>query len=393
MENKNIARVDALDVLRGLVIVLMALDHIRDFWAITPFAPEDVSQTTPGWFFTRWITHFCAPIFVFLAGMGAYLYGQKVGDLRRLSRFLFTRGLWLIVLEFTAINLSWMFEWPWNEGFMFGQVIWVIGMSMVLMAALVRLPLAWIAGIGIALIAGHNLLDGVTPESWGSLGWLWKFLHIGFAWIPLNAQQSFGFLVVYPLIPWVGVMAAGYATGPVMRWEAARRQTWLLRAGLALILLFIALRAGNWYGDPVDWAPQSRGPVYSLLSFLNVAKYPPSLLFLCMTLGPGFLLLVLFERWKSPLTDFFQVYGRVPFFFYVIHFSLLHASARLYYYLTKGWHVDFFSNGPQQWPEGYTPNLALAYIVWFLFIPLMYFPCYWYGKYKFTHRHWWLKYL
>ncbi|MCB0530530.1 MAG: hypothetical protein KDC65_18765, partial [Saprospiraceae bacterium] len=178
----------------------------------------------------------------------------------------------------------------------------------------VRLPLAWSAGIGIALIAGHNLLDGVTPESWGSLGWLWKFLHIGFAWVPFNEQQSFGFLVVYPLIPWVGVMAAGYATGPVMRWEAARRQTWLLRAGLALILLFIALRASNWYGDPVDWAPQSRGPVYSLLSFLNVAKYPPSLLFLCMTLGPGFLLLVLFERWKSPLTDFFQVYGRVPFF-------------------------------------------------------------------------------
>lgn len=394
MKNVNTSnRVSSLDVLRGLVIVIMALDHVRDFFAATPFAPEDVSQTTPAWFFTRWVTHFCAPVFVFLAGAGAYLYGLKAGSARALSRFLLVRGLWLVFLEFTVINLSWMFEWPWNEGFMFGQVIWVIGVSMIVLAGLSRLPLPWVVGFGLVLIAGHNLLDGIRPEMLGSLGWLWTFLHIGFGWIPFNAEQSFGFLVVYPLIPWVGVMALGYAFGPVMRWAPERRQKWLWRAGLGIILLFVALRTTNWYGDAQHWAPQEKGVVYSLLSFLNTSKYPPSLLYLCMTLGPGMLLLLWFERWRGAVPAFLQVFGRVPFFFYFLHFSIINAASRAYFYLAKGWHVDFFSNPPAKWPEGYEPSLGLAYVAWALLIAGMYFLCRWYGKYKFSHDYWWLKYL
>lgn len=385
-------RVSSLDVLRGFVIVLMALDHIRDFFAPTAFAPEDVAHTTPAWFFTRWITHFCAPTFVFLAGTGAFLYGSKV-DTPKLSRFLLTRGLWLVALEFLVINPSWMFDWPWREGFVFVQVIWAIGISMIALAALVHLQLRWVAVIGLAMVVGHNLLDGIRPELLGSLGGLWKILHIGFGFVPFNANGTFGLLVLYPLIPWIGVMALGYAFGPVMRWEPARRQQWLWQAGLAVAFVFVALRSFNLYGDPSPWGPQESGPVYSLLSFLNATKYPPSLLFLCMTLGPGLLLLLLFERWAGRIPAFFQVFGRVPFFFYLIHFSILNAVSRLYFYVTNGWSVDFFSNPPAKWPAGYVPHLALAYVVWLTFIPAMYFLCRWYGRYKFSHTYWWLKYI
>jgi len=384
------SRLGSLDVLRGLVIVLMALDHIRDFFGAAPFAPEDMAQTTAPWFFTRWVTHFCAPVFVFLAGTAAYLYGRKAG-LPALRRFLWTRGLWLLAVEFLVINLSWMFDWWWNEGFMFGQVIWVISMSMFLLSAMLSVPLRWIAAFGLVLVLGHNLLDGVRPESLGSFAGLWNVLHIGWGWVPFS--QSFGFLVVYPLIPWVGVMMLGYAFGTVMLWEPARRQRWLLRAGLVTVLFFIALRATNWYGDGAHWAPQERGAVYSLLSFLNTSKYPPSLLFLCMTIGPGLLLLALFERLQNPATRFLEVFGRVPFFFYIIHFSLIHTASRLYFWVTKGWWIDFFSTRPEQWPTGYAPSLGLVYLVWALFIPTMYLLCRWYGRYKFSHTHWWLKYI
>ena len=385
-------RISSLDVLRGLVIVLMALDHIRDFFGATPFAPEDLTQTSVPLFFTRWVTHFCAPIFVFLAGASAYLYGSKAGA-KALSRFLWTRGLWLIALEFLVINLSWMFEWPWNEGFIFVQVIWAIGVSMIVLAALIHLPLRAVGWFGLALVLGHNLLDGISPAAFGSLAWLWTILHIGWGWVPFNANQTFGLLVVYPLIPWVGVMALGYVFGQVMQWESARRIKWLWQAGLGLVLFFILLRATNWYGDPAHWAPQESGAVFSLLSFLNVTKYPPSLLFLCMTLGPGLLLLILFEKWNSTVTAFFEVFGRVPFFFYFLHFSVVHGSSRLYFYFVHGWQTDFFSDQPNQWPEGYALNLWLVYGAWFVISGGMYFLCRWYARYKFSHTHWWLKYL
>ena len=389
MQNSTTSRLSSLDVLRGFIIVLMALDHIRDFFGQAPFQPEDLSQTWPALFFTRWITHLCAPLFVFLAGVSAWLYGNKVQDVNKLSRFLLTRGFWFIILEFAVVNLSLMFAWPWDKGFVFVQVLWAIGVSMVVLSGLVYLPVRWIAGIGIVMVLGHNLLDGVPPEAWGGFGWLWKVLHVGGSWIPFNESQSFGLVVAYPMIPWIGVMALGYVFGPVMRWEAPRRQRLLAKLGIGLILFFIALRATNWYGDLRDWAPQERGIVYSLLSFLNATKYPPSLLYLCMTVGPGLLLLLLFERWKGPVTSFLRVFGQVPFFFYLIHFSMIHVLSKLYY----GWDVDFFFGSQEKWPPGYTPNLGLVYTVWFLFIGAMYFVCRWYGRYKFSHDHWWLKYI
>ena len=240
---------------------------------------------------------------------------------------------------------------------------------------------------------GHNLLDGISPEVWGSFGWLWKILHVGGSFILLHENPPFGFVVAYPLIPWIGVMALGYVFGPVMRWEATRRQRLLWQLGVGLIVFFIVLRTGNWYGDLSPWASQERGTVYSLLSFLNATKYPPSLLYLCMTLGPGFLLLLLFERTKGPIQAFFQVFGQVPFFFYLTHFVLVHGLSRLYFYVVHGWQVDFFSIPPDKWPAGYSSNLVVVYLAWALFVAAMYFPCKWYGKYKFSHDYWWLKYI
>lgn len=387
MSNTGTYRLSALDVLRGFIIVLMALDHVRDFFGPTSFRPEDLSQTNPTLFLTRWFTHFCAPVFMFLAGTSAWLYGDKVKDKRSLSRFLLTRGIWLIVLDLVVINLSMMFDWPWNKGFLLAIVLWAIGLSMIVLAALVHLSMRWILGIAILLIAGHNLLDGVQPEMLGSWGWLWKVLHIGGSFILLSAQPPFGLVIAYPLIPWVGVMALGYAFGPVMRWEARRRQRLLLQVGIGTIVFFVALRATNWYGDPSDWAQQERGGIYSLFSFINTSKYPPSLLYLCMTLGPAALLLLLFERWKGIIPSFFQTFGQVPLFFFLVHFPLAHILSRSYY----GWNSDMLFN--VQAVTGYSYDLKTVYIAWILVIVLMYFLCRWYGRYKFSHTQWWLKYI
>lgn len=387
-DNKNY-RISSPDVLRGFVIVVMALDHIRDYFGTTPFQPEDLTQTYPALFFTRWITHLCAPTFIFLAGTSAWLYGNKIQDTRKLSRFLFTRGLWFVLLEFLVGNTSMMFDWPWNKGFLLALVIWAIGISMIALSVLVYLPMRWIMGIGITMIVGHNLLDSISPEMLGSFGWLWKILHVGGSFIPLAANGSFGFVVAYPLIPWIGVMALGYSFGPVMRWESKRRQRFLWQVGLGLIVFFLALRATNFYGDLRDWAPQERGFTYSILSFLNVTKYPPSLLFLSITLGISALLLLLFERWKGVIPSFFENFGRVPFFFYLVHFPFVHLLSKMYF----GWNTDFLFGSKDTIPPDYVPNLGLVYAVWVFVIAVMYFLCKWYGRYKFSHTQWWLKYL
>lgn len=386
-------RVASLDILRGLVIIIMGLDHTRDIWSATTFQPEDLDHTTPILFFTRWITHFCAPIFVFLAGTGAYLYGKKVNDPAKLSRFLWTRGVWLIFLELVWVNFSWSLHLPTQTGFVFVQVIWVIGWSMILLAVLSRLPLSLIGAFGIVLIVLHNALDHVSPESWGALSWLWKLLHIGKSWIPFNANQTFGLFVVYPLIPWVGVMAVGYAFGQVMLWSSEKRSKWLWQWGLGLIALFVILRTFNVYGDPSVWGPQARGAAYSVISFLNVTKYPPSLLFLCMTLGPALLLLIVFEKAGGPALEFFKVFGKVPFFYYFIHVFALSILAVGVHQVLYGQSLNFFMTPVDQYPPAYHPSLLLCYSVWIGFTGLMYFACRWYGKYKFSHDYWWLKYL
>ena len=383
-------RLWSIDVLRGGAVVLMALDHVRHFWADTPFAPTDLDLTTPAWFFTRWITHFCAPVFVFLAGTSAFLYGRKAG-MEKLRRFLFSRGLWLLFIELAVISPSILFAWPGKAGFLILQVIWAIGWGMIVLGLLSYLPRRLILFLSITLVAGHNLLDGVAPQDWGSLSWLWTILHIGEGWVAVT--ESFGLLSVYPLIPWIGVMSLGYCSGAVMAWEPVRRRQFLLVAGLGLVEAFVLFRFINAYGDPNPWDFQSRGLNYTLMSFLNTTKYPPSLLYLCMTLGPALLLLCALEGTQNKAASFFRTFGRVPFFFYTLHFAVINFFAHLWHYFRYGQWFNFITTPKAQWPADYEPNLGLMYGVWAVVILGFYFLCRWYGSFRFGRKEWWWRYL
>lgn len=384
-------RINSIDILRGFVIILMAIDHIRDMWALEPFQPEDMAQTTPGYFFTRWITHFCAPVFVFLAGTSIYLYLQKVKDKKLVSNFLIKRGLWLIAVEIIVINWVWSWTFFWSSWGFFLQVIWAIGIGMIAMAFLIRFSNKILLYFSLLIIAGHNLLNFISPKDLGSFDWLWKVLHDS-GWIGLTSDNSFGIFIVYPMLPWIGVITAGFVFGQVMTWNAARRTRFLWKLGLGAILLFVILRFSNLYGDTDVWEVQKNG-LYTFMDFLNTQKYPPSLLFLLMTLGPSFLLLIVFEKWKNKLFDALKIFGRVPFFFYILHFPVIHFSSMLYYRLVYGEWFDLANTGPNNWPEYYAPSLVRLYLVWIGTVVFFYFLCRWYNNYKSRNNYWWLKYI
>ncbi|HEX9172980.1 MAG TPA: heparan-alpha-glucosaminide N-acetyltransferase domain-containing protein, partial [Telluria sp.] len=349
------ARLPAIDMLRGFVIVLMALDHVRGFFGFTPFSPEDLAHTTPAWFWTRWITHLCATTFVLLAGSSAFLRGQGAGR-PALSRYLATRGAMLLLLEATWISFSWQFAYD----VMILQVLWALGAGMIALSLLVWLPRPVIALVAALLIVPHNALDGHT----GAL--VWRAWHQG-GYFPLTGQ--FGIVFMYPLMPWLGLIAAGYALGPVFLWERARRQRFLLAAAAVLMLAFVALRAFNLYGDPQPWSPQGRGAMFDLMSFARVHKYPPSLLYLCVTGSIGLLLLALFERIRE--VKLLTLFGRTPMFFYVVHIALAHFLGNLYFTLRFGGAPDF-ANGQAVMPAGYQPSLAVVYAAWAGVLVLMY---------------------
>ncbi|MES2759506.1 MAG: heparan-alpha-glucosaminide N-acetyltransferase domain-containing protein [Pseudomonadota bacterium] len=349
------ARLPAIDMLRGFVIVLMALDHVRDFFGFTPFQPEDLAQTTPAWFWTRWITHLCATTFVLVAGSSAFLRGRGAG-IPALSRYLATRGAMLLLLEATWISFSWQFAYD----VMILQVLWALGAGMIALSLLVWLPRPVIALIAVLLIVPHNALDGYTG------GLLWRAWHQG-GYFPLS--QQFGIVFMYPLMPWLGLIAAGYALGPVFLWERARRQRFLLAAAFLLMLAFVALRSFNLYGDPHPWSPQGRGAMFDLMSFARVHKYPPSLLYLCVTGSIGLLLLALFERMRE--VKLLSLFGRTPMFFYVVHIALAHFLGNLYFTLRFGGTPDF-SNGQAVMPAGYEPSLPVVYAAWAGLLVLMY---------------------
>jgi uncharacterized membrane protein len=354
MENKG--RLASIDMLRGLVIVLMALDHTRDYFGPALFDPEDLAKTTPLWFATRWITHLCASTFVLLAGTSAFLRGSK-GGIPALSRYLFTRGLLLIALEATWISFSWQFGY----GVTILQVLWALGMGMIMLAGLVWLPLPAIAAIAALLILPHNMLDAIQSNHP-----LWLAWHQRGFW---PVAGNYGVYIAYPLMPWLGLIAAGYALGPVFKWDAARRQRFLLAAGGALLLAFVALRSGNFYGDPGPWSPQGRGLVWDFISFIRVHKYPPSLLYLCVTIGIALPLLAWFERLRPvPLLILF---GGTPMFFYVIHIALVHFLAGPYFLVRFG---ALPEGGPQGFtlPKGYEPSLAVVYAAWIGLVAIMY---------------------
>ena len=352
---QKLPRLHSIDMLRGFVIVLMALDHVRDFFGFTAFQPEDLAATTPAWFWTRWITHLCAPVFVLLAGSSAYLRGAGTG-IPALSRYLATRGALLLLLEVTWISFSWQLAYQ----IVILQVIWAIGAGMLVLSLLVWLPRPAIGLVAFALIVPHNLLDAIHGDSF-----IWKAWHQqGF--VPLGA--NFGVMVMYPLMPWIGLIAAGYAAGPVFQMAPDRRRFWLLSGAALLLTVFVVLRTWNLYGDPDPWSPQGRGAMFDLMSFVRVHKYPPSLLYLCVTGGIGLLLLAAFER--LPAVKPLLLFGRHPMFFYVIHIALAHVLGNLYFMLRFGGLPGFDDKGVHL-PAGYTPSLTVVYLAWLGVLLLM----------------------
>ncbi len=378
-------RVQSVDVLRGIVMVIMALDHIRDFFhnGSQLFSPEDLARTDALLFFTRWITHFCAPVFVFLAGAGSYLATRRGMSTAQVSRFLLTRGAWLVVVEMTFVLLGVTFNLSY--AFVVWQVIWAIGWSMIALAALVFLPWRILLAFSVVMIVGHNALDGVRSAQLGSLGWMWKILHEGFSFVPLGGGRTA--FVIYPLIPWIGVMAAGYCFGRVYDWDQRTRRRWLMGTGLALTAAFIGLRLLNGYGDPSPWSVQPDG-MTTVLSFLRVSKYPPSLLFLLVTLGPALVALGALDGVSVARYNPFLVFGRVPLFYYVVHWYVLHLTAIGFAWIRYG-RIDFMFGLPQAlsflpsgYPEGYGYNLWVVYVVWTLIVLALYPLCRWYAGVK-----------
>jgi uncharacterized membrane protein len=377
-------RIDSIDLLRGLVMVLMALDHTRDFFAANGFNPRDVGE--PALFLTRWITHFCAPTFIFLAGISAFLYGAQGRSPRELSRFLFTRGFWLVLIEFTAVRLGWTFSLAPDRFVL--QVIFAIGASMMVLAALVHLPRWAIAGIALAMIAGHNMLDGIKADAFGAAAPLWNVLHQpGF----LQLGSGVNVFALYPLIPWIGVMAAGFAFGPVFTLGRAARRRWLWGVGAALTAGFVLLRATNLYGDPAPWVVHE-SLLATALSFIDCEKYPPSLLYLAMTIGPALLLLAAIEGARGRLASFITTFGRVPFFYYIAHLFLIHALAVLFAWATNVDMAWLFGAFPPTKPAGYGLDLPGIYAVWLAVILALYPLCRWFAGIKRRRSEWWWSY-
>ena len=371
-------RVLSVDILRGAVMIIMALDHTRDYFSNLRFPPENLAKATPALFATRWVTHFCAPIFFLLAGVGASLAVSAGKSRRAVSWFLLTRGLWLIVLEMTVLQFAWNF----SIGFpLFLIVIWALGWSMIVLAALIFLPRWAIATIAITMIATHNLLDPIRPDAFGSLAPLWHFLHVpGFVMGKA--------LIGYPLIPWCGVMALGYALGAVFEWTPEVRKKILIRAGIAMVIAFIVLRYFNLYGNPAPWSPQ-RSAAMTVASFLNLLKYPPSLMYLLMTLGPAFVVLALLDNVRGRLANAIAVYGRVPMFYYVVHIFVIHLLAYLFAVI-QGGRGDFLSLDTGSFPEWYGTSLAGVYLAWAIVILILYLPCRWFASLKSRRKDWWL---
>jgi uncharacterized membrane protein len=374
-------RLQSIDALRGFVIVLMALDHVRAYFSDVRFDPLDLTQTTPALFMTRWITHLCAPTFIFLAGVSAYLMSRRL-DASELRRFLLTRGAWLIVLEFTAVQFAWSFNLRYDVGLIM-QVIWAIGASMIVLGLVVRWRKVVIGAIAILMIAGHHLLDGIEPSAFGALAPLWNVLHV-------KGTTSFAF-VLYPLIPWVGVMALGYAVGGVFELDPARRRGMFVLCGLGALTLFALLRFGNLYGDPHSWSIQA-SPGLTLLSFIDVSKYPPSFQYLLVTLGIGALLLALLEVASDRVLDVLRTFGRVPLFVYVLHIVLAHLAAGVIAYAT-GHGGQVLGNLFLFLPAGWGYGLPGVYAAWFLVMLALYPACRWFADIKERRRDWWLAYL
>jgi len=391
---KTTYRIDSIDLLRGLVMIIMALDHTRDFFHITAWTddPLNMTTTTPALFLTRWITHFCAPVFVFLAGTSAWFQSLRKSK-KELSRFLISRGLWLIGIEVVVINFAFSFDPQYSVIGL--QTIWAIGISMIILGLAIWLPFTAILTIGSLIVLGHNSLDFYEAQHTGNFSLAYSLLHHpGF----FHLWGNHYLLVFYPFLPWTGLMMVGYCFGKLFtRYEGIQRKKVLTWLGVGIILFFIALRATNLYGNPEHWAAQ-KNALFTILSFVDTHKYPPSLLYMCMTIGPA----ILFVAWagtiKNGLTKFITVYGRVPFFYYVLHFFLIHALS-MAFFLSRG---HSFAQGIHNGDAVLLPNfiaptegysLWVVYALWLFVVLALYPVCKWFSEYKKTHKQWWLSYL
>ncbi len=374
------ARYEAIDWLRGVVMILMALDHTRGFLG----SAVELDSAAPALFFTRWITHFCAPVFVLLAGTAAFLHGRRLASRRALTEYLVKRGLWLVLLEVTVIRFAWLLQIGPSAVFL--QVIWAIGVAMIVLAALVWLPRSAIVAFALVLIAGHDLFDAVHADQLGSARWLWILLHQPGGLEPFDGAHWF---VLYPLIPWIAVMAAGYALGPWALLARADRRARFITLGAALTIGFVLLRASNFYGDPRPWSADG-GPLRAVLAFLNCEKYPPSLLYLAMTLGPALCALAWMDRPLAPWMERVALYGRVPLFYYALHLYLIHAVA-----ITLAWPAlgaaavrrPFMPSG------GLGYSLPAVYTFWAAVVLALYPACRWFAAVKRRSRSAWVSYL
>lgn len=395
--NPDQKRIDSIDILRGIVMVIMALDHVRDFFHIEGNTddPLNLATTTPILFFTRWITHFCAPVFVFLSGTSIYLQSLRKTK-KQLSLFLIKRGLWLVVAEVLIVSLGLTFNPFYN--FILLQVIWATGISMFLLGLIIHLPYKFILALGLIIVLGHNLLDIPEAAPGFKAGFWWDLFHHG-QFAIYSFAPNHVIAIMYPFVPWLGLMLMGYCTGIFFtrQYQPEQRRKILIRLGISTIVFFVLVRFINIYGDPFAWTPQKNG-FLSFLAFIKAHKYPPSLLYMCMTIGPALLFLALIEKVQNGFTNTMRIYGRTAFFYYLIHFYLIHFICMILFF-ARGHSMQDAVNSMKNLPfmftipgEGY--SLWVVYFIWLAVVISLYPLCKWYDQYKTSHREkWWLSYL
>jgi uncharacterized membrane protein len=382
--NNKLNRIESIDFVRGLVMIIMALDHTRDFMHIGSISqdPLNLMTSTPLLFFTRWITHFCAPVFVFLAGTSAFISMKRRNNLEYTRRYLITRGIWLIIIEFTLINFAIWFDLHFR--ILLFEVIAAIGFGFIILSLLLKLPVWFIGLIGLLIIFGHNFLSGLEFENHPVLKQVLTPL------INFNLYQvspRFTFIISYPFIPWFGIMLTGYATGRLFELPAERRKKIFLSIGLSALILFVLLRFLNYYGDQSRWSVQ-KNELFTFLSFINVSKYPPSLLFSLMTLGVMFLIFHRADDLNKGFKRIVGVYGRVPFFYFLLHLYIIHCLM-IIIMLLQGYHWADLSFEPFQYGRAGPDSgikLPAIYLVWLSVVVILYPLCHWYGNYKTAHK-------
>lgn len=392
------SRLVSVDAIRGAVMVLMALDHVRDFFhsSAISFNPTDLTKTSPILFLTRWITHFCMPVFMFMSGTGAFLWWQRGGHTRRqLAHFLWTRGIWFVFLELTVMQFAYDFNLP-SRFLILLLVLWIFGICMLAMSPLVLLPIRWLLVFGLLVIATHDALNGIDASRFGAFAPLWNLIHQPGVFV-LGGKSI---LSPYTIVPWIAVMTLGFCFGELLQGDPATRQRISRTIGLSAVAAFVVLRTINRYGNPAPWSVQ-KSSIFTALSFLNCTKYPASLDFLLMTLGPALLVFAWFDRHPPKITNPLVIFGRVPLFYFVLHFYLIHALVVLFAFVRYGGSAfNFIFNpvppmgGPAKlFPKDFGYSLTVTYMVWLLVVASLYPVCRWYARIKSSGRSKWFSYI